>query len=82
MLYECYIWDYKNGNEQLIKGAIESLNWEKSFEDDQVYLFNKIILNIFHDFITNKIIKCNYKVRLWFHHEIRQILNKKNKLLK
>ena len=55
---------------------------EVTFEDDQVYLFNKIILSIFHNFITNKIIKCNDKDRLWFSDEIRQILNKKNELLK
>ena len=59
-LHERFIWDYKNANDQLINRAIESFNWEKSFEGksghDQVYLSNKIILNMFHHFILNKII--------------------------
>ena len=58
-LYECLIWGYKNANEQLINRAIESLNWEELFEGknahDQVYLFNKAILNMFYNFIPNKI---------------------------
>ena len=50
-LYERLIWDYKYANEQMINRVIERFNWEKSFEGKnahyQVYLFNKIILNIF-----------------------------------
>ena len=60
-LYECLIWDYKNANEQLINRKIENLNLDKSFEGDQVNLVNKIIFNIFHNFITNKIIICSDK---------------------
>ena len=80
-LCEHLIYDYKNANEQLINRAIESFNWERSFESknvhDQVYLFNKLILNIFHNFIPNKIITYNDKDPPWFNVDIRQILNKK-----
>ena len=47
-----------------------------------IYSFNKLILNIFHDFIPNKIIICNDKILPWFNDEIRQILNIKNELSK
>ena len=50
------------------------------------YLFNKIILNIFHNFIPDKIISdkepCIDKDSSWFNNEIWQILNKKNELFK
>ena len=64
--------------------AIESSNWEKSFEGknvlDQIYLFNKIILNIFYNFIPNKIITCYDKDPLCFNDKILQILKKENDL--
>ena len=41
-----------------------------------------MILNIFNNFIPNKIITCNDKDSLWFNDEIRQILNKKDELFK
>ena len=41
------------------------------------YLFNKIILNIFHNFIPKKII-----ISRWFNDKTLQILNKKNELFK
>lgn len=54
-LYERLTCDFKNANVQLIKGAIEKFNWEKSLEGknvhDQIYSFNKIILNIFYNLI-------------------------------
>ena len=72
--------------EQTTNRAIESLNWEKSFEGknvlDQVYLFNKIILKMFHNFISNKNIICNDKDLPWFNDKIRQIMKKENELLK
>ena len=36
-LFERSIWDYKNANEQLINHAVESFNWEKSFEGKNVH---------------------------------------------
>ena len=64
--------------------AIENLNCEKSFEVKNVlarYLFNKLILNIFRNFIPNKIINekdpYNDKDSSSFNNEIWQILNKK-----
>ena len=67
----------------MCNGSIERSNWEKLFEckniHNHVCFFKKIIVNIFHKFIPNKII-CNGKDQKWFNYEIRQMLNKKNKL--
>ena len=85
-LYERLIWDYNNSNVQLINCAIENFIWKKSFEGknvhEQFYLFKKIILHIFHNFIPNKIFICNDKDSSWFTDEIRRILNEKNELFK
>ena len=45
-------------------------------------LFNKTILNIFHNFISNKIVTCSDKDPSWFNDEIQQILSKKDELFK
>ena len=49
---------------------------------DQFYLLNKIILNIFHNFIPNKNMTCHGRDPPRFNNKIRQILNKKTELLK
>ena len=58
--------------------AIENFNWEKLLEtknvNEQFYLFNKTMLNIFHNFIPNKNMIRNDKDPPWF--------NKKNHLFK
>ena len=47
---------------------------------EQVYFFNKTILNIFHNYIPNKTILCNDKDPPWFKNETRKILIKKNEV--
>ena len=41
-------------NTQLLNPTIETLNWEKLLNNnvnEQLYLFNKTMFNIFHNFI-------------------------------
>ena len=76
LLYEYLTWDYKNVNEQLINHTIGIFNWPRWFEGknvhDQVYLcnplvagvhlrVNKMIFNIFHNFILRKLSYANTK---------------------
>ena len=74
-LHEPLICDYKNVNVHLINRAIESFNWAKLFEGEnvhtQVHLFNKILLNIIHNLVPNRIIICNDKHPPWFNDKIR-----------
>ena len=82
-LLERSVWDYKNSNTQLLNREIpfNSRNWEKLLKNnnvtEQLYLFNKIILNIFHSFIPNKNIICNDKNPLWFKNQIKTLIEKK-----
>ena len=59
------IWDYGKAQFDLINKAIENFYWNKLFSGqdihDQVNLFNTTILNIFRNFIPNKVILCDDK---------------------
>ena len=85
-LYERLVWDYKKTNTQLLNRTIETFNWEKLLENknvnEQLYLFNKTMLNIFHNFIPNKNIICNDKDPPWFNNHIKTLIEKKNHLFK
>ena len=50
--------------------------------NEQLYLFNKTILNIFHNFISNINIFCNDKDPPWFNNQIKTLIEKKNNLFK
>ena len=53
------VWDFKKATINAINLAIKSFNWENAFDgkdiNSQMQLFNKILMNIFSNFIFNKI---------------------------
>ena len=57
------MWKYSRSKTDLINRSIESFDWSKLFKgknvQGQVELFNKTLLNIFRNFIPNKIIVCD-----------------------
>ena len=61
-LYICEIWDYNSDKTDLINHSIERFDQSKMFlgknvhEQVKVILFNKTVLNTFHNFISKKII--------------------------
>ena len=59
------MWDYKNADVSSMGKALDLVNWEKLFRNEnidiQVSIFNETILNILSNFIPNKIIGCNDK---------------------
>ena len=66
----------------MLNRTTESFKWEKLLENKNVnehlYLFNKTMLNIFHNFIPNKNIICNHKDPSWFNNQIKTLIEKKN----
>ena len=64
-LYERLVWDYNKTNTPLLNCTIETFKWEKLLENknvnEQLFLFNKTMLNIFHNFIPNNNIICHDK---------------------
>ena len=70
-------------NENMISRAIELFDWDKLFEGiNFIFLFNKTILSVFHNFILNKTISCNGKDLLWVNEEIKQMIKNKNEMYK
>ena len=63
------IWDYKKANTEAIK------------RDISVFL-SLTLLNIFNNFISNKISKFSYKKPVWMNKEITLLLKKRSKLTK
>ena len=80
--YTCEIWDYGKAHFDLINKAIENFDWNKLFSSqdihDQVNLFNTTILNIFRNFIPNKVILCDDKEPVWVNEEVRLLIKQKN----
>ena len=80
--YAREVWDYGKAQTDLINRAIDQFDWVNLFLDkninEQVILFNQTILNIFHNFIPNKVILCDDRDPPWMNERIKY-LNKKEK---
>ena len=74
--YTCKIWYYNRSETDLSNSSIKSFNWSQLFSEknvhDQVDLFNKLILNVFHNFIPNKIIVCDERDPPWINDVIKK----------
>ena len=80
--YNRKIWNCSRSETDLINRSIGSFSWSKLFSGKNVYeqveLFNKILLNIFHNFIPNKIIVCDDRDPPWMNDEIKKMIKRKN----
>ena len=80
------VWHYNEANADLIKRAINNLNWEKAFSNtninEKVSLFNKTILNILNNYIAQETIICDDKDPPWFNSRIKSLIENKNKIHK
>ena len=58
--YQRLVWDYKRANIDCIERSITSMDWVKLFSNknvnEQVVLLNNTLLNIFSNYIPNKLI--------------------------
>ena len=84
--YERIVWDYKNANAKYINLAIDGVNWERLFENksinDQVKFLNDTLMNIFKNFIPNKILTFNDKDPPWINENVKHLIKIKNDILK
>ena len=75
-------WNYSRSETDLINRSIESFDWSKLFSGkyvhEEVELFNKLLLNIFHNSITKKIIICNGRKPPWMNDEIKKMIKRTN----
>ena len=68
----------------MLNHVIDIYNWEKLLEDKninkQLYLLNKTMLDIFHNFIPNKSMICNGRDLPWFNNQFNILIGKKSDL--
>ena len=84
--YSREVWDYKNANAEGIQQSISRFNWKKAFENlsinEKVDLLNATLLNIFRNYIPNKIVKCSHRDPPWLKKLIKSKLKERSKITK
>ena len=62
-------WDYKKANIDSIQKSISLFNWERDFNNlsvsEKVNVLSSTLLNIFHNYVPNKIVRCSNKDPPW-----------------
>ena len=81
--YECLVWNFKKSNNDAIKKAIKLVNWNFLFSNksvhEQVTIFNQTLMNIFSNYIPNKLITVDDKDPPWMNESIKKkIMAKKH----
>ena len=69
--YERQVWDYKHADTSSIKKLFKQVNWTQLFQNnnvnEQVSILNSIILNIFSNFVPNKILTFDDRDPKWMN---------------
>ena len=80
------IWDYKKADANIIRNALDSVNWERLFDskniNEQVIALNETILNVFRNYVPNKYITIDDKDPVWMNENIKPKIKTKNLLFK
>ena len=80
------VWDCKNANPVCIQQVVSLVNWNDVFikktADEKVKSLNNILLNIFRNFIRNKVIKFDYKDPHCINPKVISSLRNRSKLTK
>ena len=80
--YQRLVWNFKKSNNGAIKSAIKLVDWNFLFSHknvhEQVVIFNQTLMNIFSNYIPNKLITVDDKDPPWMNQYIKKkILEKK-----
>ena len=63
--YQRLVWDYKKADSKNIRKALDSVNWERLFDqldiNAQVASFNETILNVLRNYVPNKYVNIDGK---------------------
>ena len=82
--YKRRIWDFSRANSAAIRRAINMVDWDRSFEgmdiNGQVSFLTETLLNIFSNFVPNKIITVRNKDSVWMTAEVKRLLIEKGKV--
>ena len=84
--YQRLVWDYKKVDSANIRKALDSVNWERLFDqkdiNTQVMTLNETILNVFRNYVPKKYITIDDKDPLSMNETIKSKIETKNKLYK
>ena len=84
--YQRLIWDYKKADANIIRKALDSVNWERLFDgkniNAQVISLNETILSVFRIYVPNKYITIDDKDPVWMNEIIKSKIKTKNLLFK
>ena len=73
--YQCLVWDYKRANINSIKQALYQVNWSTILSNKdvhhQVNIKNSIILNVFSNHVSSKVITIDEKYPPWMRDFIK-----------
>ena len=73
--YEHFVWDFKRADVNAITTAINKVDWNFLFScknvNQQVKIFNKTIINIFSNFVPNKLVTFNDSDPPWLTEKIK-----------
>ena len=80
--YQRLVWNFQKSNNGAIKSAIKLVDWNFLFSHknvhEQVVIFNQTLMNIFSNYIPNKLITVDDKDPPWMNQYIKKkILDKK-----
>ena len=73
--YQRLVWDYKKANADCIKKSLNSVDWDFPFSNNNVHqqaqYLNKVLMNVFTNYIPNRLITIDDKDPPWMNDEIR-----------
>ena len=76
------VWDYKKTDSKNIRKALDSVNWERLFDqlyiNAQVAAFNETMLNVFRSCVPNKYITIDDKDPVWINENTKTKIKEKN----
>ena len=80
--YQRLVWDYKKVNIDCIRKALNSVDWvfdlsNKNVHQQAEYL-NRILMNVFSNYIPSKVITINDKDPPWMNDEIRNKIKRRD----
>ena len=80
--YERLVWDYKKANVDSIQKALEKIDWGFLFSNksvhQQVKILNNTLMNVFSNFIPNKLVTFNDKDPPWMSEYLKNKIQWRN----
>ena len=85
--YTRRIWFYDRANVLAVRRSIEMFRWRETLDEvscpnQQVSILNEVLLNIFSNFIPNKVTTVRPRQAPWITNAIKNFIRKKNRAYK